>query len=102
MVIRDPTVGSGTGAIGAMQGAAASLGMEVLPIDARTASSIERGFTTLAGEPNIGLLVLPNGQAIIRRELIVKLAARYRVPAAYVQRDFVSDGGLMSYGPNEG
>src|SRR5262249_18591854 len=35
-----------------------------------------------------------------RREQIVSLAARHRIPACYTRRDFVVDGGLLSYGPD--
>jgi putative ABC transport system substrate-binding protein len=37
---------------------------------------------------------------IIRRELIIKLAALHRLPAAYPLRIFAADGGLISYGPD--
>ena len=35
-----------------------------------------------------------------RRKQIVSLAARHRIPACYTRRDFVVDGGLLSYGPD--
>ena len=38
--------------------------------------------------------------AAVNRELIIALAARYKLPAVYYQRFFVTDGGLISYGPN--
>jgi putative ABC transport system substrate-binding protein len=38
--------------------------------------------------------------AAVNRELIVALAAQYKLPAVYYQRFFVTDGGLISYGPN--
>jgi putative ABC transport system substrate-binding protein len=34
------------------------------------------------------------------RKLIISLAARYRLPATYPFRSFVTDGGLISYGPD--
>jgi putative ABC transport system substrate-binding protein len=43
---------------------------------------------------------LPTSIAIVHRELIISLASRYRLPAIYPSRDFASDGGLISYGPD--
>jgi putative tryptophan/tyrosine transport system substrate-binding protein len=42
----------------------------------------------------------PSGLAAVHRELIITLAARYRLPAVYSYRYFVTDGGLTSYGPD--
>jgi putative ABC transport system substrate-binding protein len=38
--------------------------------------------------------------AVVHRDLIVKLAARYKLPAVYYERYFVAAGGLVSYGPD--
>jgi ABC-type uncharacterized transport system substrate-binding protein len=38
--------------------------------------------------------------SIVHRDLIIKLAARHRLPAVYGQRPFVNDGGLICYGPD--
>jgi putative ABC transport system substrate-binding protein len=46
-------------------------------------------------EPNGGLVVLPDATTLVHRQLIVALAARYRVPAIYALRDIVVDGGLI-------
>jgi len=43
--------------------------------------------------------VPPAALATTHRDVIIRLAARYRLPAVYPLRIFVSDGGLMSYGP---
>jgi ABC-type uncharacterized transport system substrate-binding protein len=47
-----------------------------------------------------GFTLLPGPIAIAHRELIIALASRYRLPAAYPFRFFVADGGLVSYGAN--
>ena len=47
---------------------------------------------------NGGLLVLPSAFSLAHRELIVSLADEHRLPAIYPSRDFVAEGGLMSYG----
>jgi putative ABC transport system substrate-binding protein len=48
--------------------------------------------------PNGGLIVLPSAFLIAHRELIISLAHERRLTAIYACRDFVVDGGLMSYG----
>jgi putative ABC transport system substrate-binding protein len=98
-VIRDPTTPGGIGTLGAIQGAAASLGVEVRPINSDDAGAIERGVAGFASRPNGGLVVAPTGVSVDQRELITKLAAQYRLPAVYSSRLFVATGGLISYGP---
>ena len=61
---------------------------------------MERGITEFARNPNGGLIILPNGLAIVRRDLVIALADKYRIPAIYPFRYFVTGGGLMSYGPD--
>ncbi len=99
-VIRDPSQFSGVGQFAAIQTVAQSLGMEVNPVDARDAGEIERSLTSIAHEPNSGLIVTSSGAAMGHRELIIALAARYRLPAVYHYRYFVTAGGLISYGPD--
>jgi len=99
-VIRDPATPSGTGYLGAIQTAAASMGVEVRPVGSGDATSIERGVAAFASGPNGGLIVPGSAFAAINRELIVKLAARYQLPAVYGGYRFVTSGGLLSYGPD--
>jgi putative ABC transport system substrate-binding protein len=61
---------------------------------------MERGITDFARQPNGGLVILPQGLAIVRRERVIALAEQYRLPAIYPFRYFASGGGLMSYGPD--
>src|SRR5262245_45565681 len=51
-----------------------------------------------AKSSNGGLIVTQSALATIHRELIVKLAARHRLPVVYNNRNFVAAGGLVSYG----
>jgi putative ABC transport system substrate-binding protein len=99
-VLRDPTIASGIGQLGAVLAVAPSLGMELSPIGVRNAGEIDRAITAFAREPNGGLIVLASPLSIVQRELIITLAARHRLPAIYGLRFFAIDGGLISYGPD--
>ena len=100
-VIRNPSITSGTGQFGAIQAVAPSFGVELTPIDARDASGMEHGIASFARGSNGGLIVTASPSAVLHRELIIKLAARHRLPAVYPIRLFVASGGLISYGPEE-
>jgi putative tryptophan/tyrosine transport system substrate-binding protein len=97
-VLRDPATSSGIGYLGALQSAASSLGMELVPLGVNDAGEIERGITAVARASNGGLIVPGNTLAMVHRELIIGLAARNRLPAVYGLRVFVNDGGLLSFG----
>jgi putative ABC transport system substrate-binding protein len=99
-VLRDPAIASGIGQFGAVQAVAPSLGVELSPVDVRDAGEIERAVTVFARSGNGGLIVTASPVATHHRDLIVTLAARHRLPAIYASRHFVSDGGLISYGPD--
>ena len=98
-VLRPANIG-GVGQLGAIQGAAASLGVEVGPVDLRDVPEMERAITALARGPNGGLLVVASALGMVHRALIIELAARHRLPAIYAFRVFVAAGGLISYGPD--
>ena len=99
-VLRDSALAAGPGQFGALQAVAPSLGMELRPIDLQDAGEIERAIGAFAGIPNSGLIVTGSPSATIHRSLIIALAARHRLPAVYYERSFVTDGGLISYGPD--
>jgi putative tryptophan/tyrosine transport system substrate-binding protein len=83
----------------AATGAASSLAIEVVPTPIENADAdIERAIEAFAAVPNGGLLVTPDPTATAHRDLIIALAARHRLPVVYPFRQFVSAGGLMSYG----
>ena len=85
----------------AVIGAAASpLGVELSPINVHDDGETERAVAEFTRGPNDGLIVVVSSIATIQRDLLIKLAARHRLPAVYPYRFFVDAGGLMSYGPN--
>ena len=99
-VIRDATIAQGIGQFGAIQAMAPSFGVELRPIDAREGPEIERAVTAFAGSANGGLIVTGSALTAVHRDLIITLAARYKLPAIYWDRFFVTGGGLISYGPD--
>jgi len=99
-VPRDPTQGSSTAALAAIQAVAPSLRVEVNPINIRDEAEITRAIAAFAREPNGGLVVAAGGRSLFHRELIIKLAAQHKLPAVYSNRSFVAAGGLASYGPD--
>jgi putative ABC transport system substrate-binding protein len=97
-VLRDPTLPAGIGLLGAIQSAAPSFGVETSPVDVRDASEIERVIVDFARKPNGGLIVVASPVALLNRKLIIDVAANHRLPAVYFLKEFVKDGGLISYG----
>jgi putative tryptophan/tyrosine transport system substrate-binding protein len=97
-VLRDPTLPAGSGQLGAIQGVAAVFGVSVVALDVREVGAIERAVSTFAKEPNGGMIVLATPLATVHRDVIVRLAARERLPTIYPYRYFVTSGGLISYG----
>jgi putative ABC transport system substrate-binding protein len=66
----------------------------------RDAGEIERAVATFARASNGGLIVTTSPLTVAHRDLIVRLAAQHKLPAVYFNRLFVTDGGLISYGPD--
>jgi len=96
-VIRNPANPAGIAVFGAIQNAAQSVGVEVSPVSIRGADETERTLAAFARSPNGGLIVTPT--VAVHRDLIITLAALYKLPAVYTLRYMVTGGGLISYGP---
>jgi putative ABC transport system substrate-binding protein len=99
-VLRDANISAGIGQFAVMQAVAPALGVDVSAINMRDAAEIERGVAAFARPPNGGLILTGSALAIVYRDLIIALAARYKLPAVYHRRYFVNVGGLISYGYN--
>jgi len=99
-VLKDPAFGVGSVQFGAIQAVAQSLGIEVSPINVRDAGEIERAIAAFARSANGALIVTSGVSASVHRDLIIALAARYKLPAIYANRANVTGGGLMTYGPD--
>ncbi|MEA2897022.1 MAG: hypothetical protein QOJ84_2637 [Bradyrhizobium sp.] len=80
------------------EAAAPSLNRKLVGIDVHSGTEIERVIATYAAEPDGGLIIAPNVVTFANSDLIVALAARYRVPAIYPFAFYTKAGGLVSYG----
>ena len=100
-VLRDSTTTSGIGQFGVIQAMAPSLRVEVSHVNVRDATEIAPAVAAFARSSNGGLIITASGLSFIHSNLIVKLAAQYRLPAVYFERSFAAAGGLMSYGPDQ-
>jgi ABC-type uncharacterized transport system substrate-binding protein len=78
--------------------AAKSIGVETQTVSIRDAADIEKAIESAGNQPKSGLIVFPDGLSVVHHELIIKLAARFRLPAVYPFRVFPANGGLVSYG----
>jgi putative ABC transport system substrate-binding protein len=99
-VIRDPTSTSSIGQFASIESAAWSFGVEVSPLGGRDAKDIEDTVTEFARGSNGGLISVATPLTVNNRGLIISLAARHRLPATYPYRFPVTEGGLISYGPD--
>jgi putative ABC transport system substrate-binding protein len=97
-LLRDPTVPEGIGQFPVIQSVAPAHKVDVSPVDIRNAGEIERSLTEFARLPNGGLISLSSASGNVHRDLIIKLAAKLRLPAVYPSRQFASVGGLTAYG----
>ena len=99
-VLRDAALTAGVGQFAVIQSVAPAVGVEVSPVGLRDATEIERAVTAFAQSANGGLILTAGPLSALHRALIITLAARYKLPAVYIERLYVATGGLISYGPN--
>jgi len=99
-VLRDAGTAAGIGQFAVIQSVASAVGIEVSPIDLREPVQIERVIATFAQRSNGGIILTAGVTGASNVDLIIRTAARYKLPAVYIQRPFVIAGGLISYGPN--
>src|SRR5215467_3136980 len=98
-VLRDSVNPAGIAQFGAIRATGSSLGIDVSPIDVRNPKEIEHDIGAFARNANGGLIM--TGSAMEgHRDLLIGLAAKYKLPAVYISRQEATAGGLISYGPN--
>jgi putative ABC transport system substrate-binding protein len=78
--------------------AARSLGIQAELLDVRSQDDVSRGFELAVARHVNALLVAFDGLFQANAGMITELAARNRLPAIYVGREFIEAGGLMTYG----
>jgi putative ABC transport system substrate-binding protein len=88
------------GQFAVIQSVAASVGVEPRPINVQDAAEIERSVAAFASSANGGLIAAGSPFTSIHHDLIISLAARYKLPAIYPEPFFAKAGGLIAYGPN--
>jgi putative ABC transport system substrate-binding protein len=97
-VLIDPKFPTTERLVSEVHAAASAVGQQVEFLHVRSEREIETAFTTLVQSGADGLFVGTGEFLTSNRELIVALAARYKIPAMYILREYVAVGGLMSYG----
>jgi putative ABC transport system substrate-binding protein len=78
----------------------AALAVELAAKPVHNEAEVETTVLTLAHEPGGGLIVAPDPFINTHRGLIMALAERHRLPAIYSFRQYVTEGAVMSYGPD--
>jgi putative tryptophan/tyrosine transport system substrate-binding protein len=95
-----PETPANIGFLRAAEAAAPSLGVKLVALGVHNGTDIERSVTKFAAEATGGLIVAPHAVTIVNCDVIIGLAARYRLPAVYAFRNQALSGGLISYGTN--
>jgi putative ABC transport system substrate-binding protein len=98
-VLLNRAFAGGVAQLGAIQAVAPLFGVEVKPIEMRDAGETEHAIVEFARTSN-GSLIMTSAGSAARRELVIALAARHRLPAVYPFPYQVANGGLASYGPD--
>jgi len=83
-----------------IEAAATSFSVHASTAPVQAKDEIEGAIAALAGDPGAGLIVMPDLFNTINRDVIIAVAASYRIPAIYFFRSFADSGGLISYGPD--
>jgi len=81
-----------------IQGAAYSIGVKALAVEASTARQIEAGFGAMTRARTEALIVAADSYFDVQRDQITKLAVKHHLPSISSNREMTEAGGLMSYG----
>jgi putative ABC transport system substrate-binding protein len=82
------------------QAAAQQLGLEIIPLNARTADELTAALDAASAKGIGGIITFRNPTVVTYLKLVAELCRKHRLPAVFDAREYVEAGGLMSYGPN--
>jgi len=99
-VLRNPANPAAIAEFVAIRSAGQQLGVEVSPINVQVANEIERAVAAFAKSTNGGLILTGSTSVSVHRNLIIALAAKYKLPTICSDRSNVTLGGLIFYGPD--
>jgi putative ABC transport system substrate-binding protein len=80
-----------------VQSAAPTFAVQIVDMPVRGDADIEAAMAMFAREPDGGLIAIPDSFTVGRRDAIIALASRHRLPALYSTPSFTPNGGLMAY-----
>jgi putative ABC transport system substrate-binding protein len=80
-----------------VQSAAPTFAVETVAMPIRSDAEIEAALAMFARQPSGGLIAIPDSFTVQHRDLIIALAAGYRLPAVYSILSATPSGGLMAY-----
>src|SRR5262249_13626180 len=86
----------------AIEAAAAALPVKTIRAPVRDATDIDKALDVIASEPSVRLIAVPPQGAEANRGLLFRLAKQHRLRSISVDRHHLSEGCLMSYGPDSG
>ena len=97
-VIYDPATPSATGFLPLIEAAGRSFGVDIFVHSVRDTNEIESAISALAAQPNGGLIALAGPLITVKRDLILSLAKKSRLPTVFAFRYYAQAGALVSYG----
>jgi putative tryptophan/tyrosine transport system substrate-binding protein len=98
VLVNPANAASAEGTLTGMQEAATAIGLQMRILNATTIGEIDAAFASFAQERPDALFVGADSFFVTRAVQFITLTARDRIPAAYSTREYVTAGGLMSYG----
>ena len=100
-VLRNASTPTGPAQFGVIQAVSPYLKVDVTPLNIRNVGDFEPAIAGFAKGPNDGLIVASSALAQTHRKFLLGVIAQHKLPAIYAAQQFVVDGGLMSYAPDE-
>ncbi|HET9687786.1 MAG TPA: ABC transporter substrate-binding protein [Pseudolabrys sp.] len=100
-VVHVPEIAANVAFIRVADAISKTLGMSVTGLGVRDAADIERVLKDFAQEPNGGLIVTPSPLTETKRDVLIDVADKVKLPTVYSFRFYVESGGLVSYGNDQ-